>query len=366
VAALLLVGGTLRYGASHLHSVAKSTRCYFELDPIRSLMAYLKDHSAPGEIVFTDDWDIFPVFFHHNTHNRYIVGLDPKFTHERRPDLWERFVRITRAQIPTTSVYQRTGQGGAERRESIDVRLEDIREHFNARYVVTDREHRSLAAKLARAPEFAELIYPCRNYADCQHAPYLLFRVRAPAESVHRDLSPDEHGRLYLSRLDPVTVEQGWGALHFDRSVEGRTLRMRDRTYARGLGTHAPSRLLFEIPPGLDEFAATVGIDDETAGAGTAVARVRLDGVEVYRSGLLTGLSEPETVRVPLKGARQLELLADDGGDGQRYDHVNWADARFARPATAAIQRETFNCLATNCLVTNCLATRATSDGGEQ
>lgn len=323
--------GTATLGGAQFAAIGSQLRCNYDLGAMRDMMAFLERQSEPGDIVFTDDWDIFPVYFYHNTHNHYIVGLDPKFTHERRPVLWERYVKISRGQVPATATVRVVGENGRVKEERIRVRLEDIREVFGAQFVIVDRDHRALAMKLNEAPALAELVYPCERYALCDDAPYLIYRVRDADEAAteRREPRADERGRLFLSALWPVSVDQGWGELGFDRTVEGRPLRMRGRLYSRGLGTHAPSSLLFEIPAGYEAFVATVGVDDETDGAGSVIASVSLDGREVFRSPVLTGASPPAEVRIPLGGARQLLLRAEVAGDGQRFDHVAWGEARF-------------------------------------
>jgi hypothetical protein len=331
-----LFGGTVAVGAAQFQNIGRDSRCKYDLADVRQLMNYLQAHSQPGDVVFTDDWDIFPVFFYHNTHNRYIVGLDPKFTHERRPDLWERYVKITRGQVPTQSHVRMVAAGEAPTEQQLDISLADIRTAFGAQYVITDRDHKALARKLSRTPELAELVYPCPTYEACHNAPYLLFRIRGADEPavVRHPPEPDAHGRLHLTQLEPETAEQGWGNLIYNASVENNPLRMRDQRYTGGIGTHAPSKLVFEIPDGYDAFEAHVGVDDETNGDGSIIAVVHLDGRQVYESPVLTGLSEPVSVHIPLDGAHQITLHASDAGDGNRFDHVNWCNAHFIKAPT--------------------------------
>ena len=66
--------------------------------------------------------------------------------------------------------------------QTLHVTLEDIRDHFGAGYVITDHDHRPLAAKLAAATDFAELVYPSSSYAKSRDAPYLIFRVGTDVE----------------------------------------------------------------------------------------------------------------------------------------------------------------------------------------
>ena len=61
------------------------------------------------------------------------------------------------------------------------------------------------------------------------------------------------------------------------------------------------------------------------------MAKVLLDGEQVFESATLTGESAPVEVRVPLGSARRITLLAHETSDGQTSDHVDWALARFER-----------------------------------
>ena len=173
-AAVLIPAGAL-FGA-----LQRSTRCKYDLPAIREVMHTLEAASNQGDVVFTDDWDIFPVYFYMNHHNHYIVGLDPKFSHEKDPVLWERYVRISRGEVPTTSRVQ-TVENGQPVTRKIDVQLRDIRTHFGARFVVIDRDHRSLAEKLDGAGKLSECVFP-EDPKVRPSAPYLLYRILTEPE----------------------------------------------------------------------------------------------------------------------------------------------------------------------------------------
>jgi len=138
-------------------------------------------------------------------------------------------------------------------------------------------------------------------------------------------------GAVYLSTIKAESSKQDWGQLENDRSVLGGVLQIGDTVYLRGLGTHAPSTVEYEIPEEYSEFVAVVGIDAGSRGGGSAVVRVLLEGEQVFESATLTAESEPVEVRVPLGAARRITLLADETSDGQKSDHVDWALARFER-----------------------------------
>jgi len=412
-----LAAGTVAVGRGGFASTARQLRCYYDLSEVRKMMAFLQEDSEPGEVVFTDDWDVFPLFFYHNQHNHYIVGLDPKFTHERDPDLWNRYVKISRGQVPSTIQLTSAGGRGSHGDDAGDLRatvgLEDIRQFFGARYVIADRDHRRLAEALWRDPDFAELVYPAADYEQARSAEYMIFRIReengpppvrersspqgvpgnelaglparatadvleittadargnettsatgsaapgwpenaagsVPAGSVTSTTSggrsEGEHAPepashlaalstprvLYLSDLTPVAVRQGWGDLSPDRTVDGNPITLGGKNYVRGIGTHAPCALAYELPDGYERFVSTAGIDDETGGQGSAVVSVLLDGRRVYQSGVLRGGDSPVEISIPTGGARRIVLEASPTGDGRSHDHVCWGAARLHR-----------------------------------
>ena len=58
-----------------------------------------------------------------------------------------------------------------------------------------------------------------------------------------------------LGELCPESVRQDWGRLQVDRSVGNQPLRIGDRAFARGLGTHSSSELVFRLAHSLDRPA---------------------------------------------------------------------------------------------------------------
>ncbi|MFO0840725.1 MAG: hypothetical protein U1D55_19635 [Phycisphaerae bacterium] len=172
--ALLVPVAVLLLGAASFRSIVKQIGCRYDLPVVREMMAFIRADSRPGDVIFTDDWDVFPVYFYHNRQNYYLVGLDPKFTHWQRPDLWDRYVKITRGQTP--AMIDVAGAAGQKR--TVSVTLADIRDVFGARYVICDRDHRRLADQLAADAALAEFVYPRGVYADAAKAEYRVFRIR--------------------------------------------------------------------------------------------------------------------------------------------------------------------------------------------
>ena len=197
----ILTGGTFGLllvlgGAGPLVDVQRGTRCNFDLNAVRDMMAYLKSNSAPDSIIFTDDWDVFPVYFYHNDHNRYIVGLDPKFSQTHDPVLWERYVKITQSKsFPVNASVDVVDKQGQAHKQAIVVRLEDIRDQFGAEFVITDPDHTGLAQNLEKLPEFAERVYPPGERKGGHWPPFTVYRIKPAGTGAAPATAPSEESR---------------------------------------------------------------------------------------------------------------------------------------------------------------------------
>jgi hypothetical protein len=141
-------------------------------------------------------------------------------------------------------------------------------------------------------------------------------------------------GISYLSDQGWVSMTNGWGPVETDRSNgefganDGHIITLNGTTFAKGLGAHASSDVRFALNGTCSWFAATIGVDDEVGPLGSVVFRVLVDGVLGYDSGAMTGTTTSKTVFVPISGASTLTLVVTDGGNGNAYDHADWAGAR--------------------------------------
>jgi hypothetical protein len=105
---------------------------------------------------------------------------------------------------------------------------------------------------------------------------------------------------------------------------------MGGRLFRRGIGTHAASRIAYDLPEGFARLAAVIGCDQEVS-ANSIVFVVEGDGRELFRSPLMRRDTQPTPIEVGIGGVRRLALIVEDGGDGIGADHGNWADARLLR-----------------------------------
>lgn len=135
---------------------------------------------------------------------------------------------------------------------------------------------------------------------------------------------------VWLDQLDLSTATQGFGTAQKNKSVDGNTLTIAGETFKRGFGTHAVSSLFINLDGKVNSFSAKVGIDDEVKGQQPAVEFIVYgDKKKLWSSGIMKLGDAAKICEVSLKGIQKLELVVTDGGNGNYYDHADWADAKF-------------------------------------
>jgi len=98
---------------------------------------WLAEHTPEGSTIFHTDWDDFPMLFFYNTHNRYLVGLDPDFMRLKDEALFRQWEAITRGKV----------------RHPEDAILKE----FGCEYVFTDNKHRDFMAIADQSPRMEKV-----------------------------------------------------------------------------------------------------------------------------------------------------------------------------------------------------------------
>ncbi len=102
-----------------------------------SASAWLAKNSPAGSLVFQTDWDDFPRLFYYNSHNTYLIGLDPTYMHIYNPALYARWVNITRGNVKDIS--------------------KAIGNEFGSDYILTDLQHEGFIDQAAMDPGLVEM-----------------------------------------------------------------------------------------------------------------------------------------------------------------------------------------------------------------
>jgi len=147
-----------------------------------------------------------------------------------------------------------------------------------------------------------------------------------------------DDGRLrYLSDLTPQRVDEqspfgddlglSW-PYRMDRSVTGAALTAGGRTWSRGIGVHAPSRLSFELGGAWRELRGAVAVDDEVlrlSAEGSVIFRVFVDGEQRFESPVLhAGDAVLDLPRISLEDAQELVLEVDMATELHVADRADW------------------------------------------
>lgn len=154
----------------------------------------------------------------------------------------------------------------------------------------------------------------------------------APALAVDR-LAGAVH---YASDVDWVSAENGWGPVERDYSNGARSVpdtsraiqSIRGVQYAKGLGTHAPARIVYDVAQECTQLLGYVGIDDSQSGKGRVDFVVKVDGAERFRMER-KGTDSAGRLNLDLRGASTVELIVEPGLEGNGNDHADWADLRI-------------------------------------
>jgi hypothetical protein len=129
---VLLLAGAVVLLRPTIDSAQNSARASRAADTFAGVGRWLEANTPAESRVFTTDWDDFPVLFYQNTHNTYLIGLDPTYMYQYQPDLYLTWRAITRGQIEQPSSL--------------------IRDTFGSKIVLTDRDHYSFHEVAAADP----------------------------------------------------------------------------------------------------------------------------------------------------------------------------------------------------------------------
>lgn len=176
---------------------------------------------------------------------------------------------------------------------------------------------------------------------------------------------------VLLSDLDLSLAYQQYGAPVKNRAVTGEPLGVAGESFSQGVGTQAGSKMKLSLRGKSLKFSCRIGINDHlqkygegdvnkipltdgtmafykkntddsktqfagigagdgSLAAGSVVFKVLGDGKELYNSSLVKGGEKAKELSFSVAGIDVLELIAEDGGDGQSGDFANWMDATLS------------------------------------
>jgi len=149
VVAFLIV--SFFYSQAQISGAVQDSRPDFSMSALEKVQNYLKENSQEGDIVFTDDWDVFPKYFFLNHKDYYLVGLDPEFMNQyagwpyegEKGKLYKEFADIS------------SGQDASN--------LERIKNDFKAKWIIVGTDHQQFRQNLKEYPELFKEVMSAKN-----------------------------------------------------------------------------------------------------------------------------------------------------------------------------------------------------------
>jgi Gpi18-like mannosyltransferase len=134
-----------------------------------------------------------------------------------------------------------------------------------------------------------------------------------------------------ITSITPITSTTGYGQRMVNMPVNASFgfskwgfLSVQYAYYKHGLGTHAPSREVFDINGNFKTLSTDFGVDTNGGPQGSVQFLVYGDGKLLFASELIKRYEFPRHAEVPIAGVKSLELIVSDGDNGKNDDHADW------------------------------------------
>ena len=144
-----------------------------------------------------------------------------------------------------------------------------------------------------------------------------------------------EGNRIQLTK-DMASEIESFHKVNQDKAWADSPIRIGGKAYGKGIGVHAPSRMVFPLDGKYSSFHVIAGPDD--AHHGLLEMKILVDGKEVWASGATRSADKQlrREVVVGVKGANALELIVSPSDGNNGGDHASWAEPYLSLPKPKA------------------------------
>ena len=122
---------------------------------------------------------------------------------------------------------------------------------------------------------------------------------------------------------------QDWGLPRVNKAVTMTPLTVKGVVYERGIGTHAISRMLFDVGKNAISISGIAGADDNNPFACNLQFKIIGDRKELWKSGVMKKGDTAKAFHIDLSGVDKVLLLVEECGDGMMYDRADWLNVKF-------------------------------------
>jgi hypothetical protein len=134
-----------------------------------------------------------------------------------------------------------------------------------------------------------------------------------------------------ITKLAPMESATGYGRRQVDMPVmavfgfdKWGSLSDQYVFYKHGIGTHAPSREVFDINRTFTKLTTDFGVDTNGGPQGSVQFMIYGDRKLLFSSPIMKRYEFPRHADVNITGVKTLELIINDGGNGNIDDHADW------------------------------------------
>ena len=138
-------------------------------------------------------------------------------------------------------------------------------------------------------------------------------------------------GQVSLTAFKPIISKQDFGVLQVNKAANSASgwkswqrLAVDYLYYRKGFGTHANSKLVFDIDRKFSKFVVDMGVDTAAGTPASVVFQIYADGRRLFESKKLGRFDFPQHTEVDITGVKYLGLEVTDSGDGINSDHADW------------------------------------------
>ncbi len=141
---------------------------------------------------------------------------------------------------------------------------------------------------------------------------------------------------VYLSDLSWVSATCGWSTVQKDKSINQTPITIGKTVYAKGLGVHALSDIVYKLNKSYTTFSSDYGIDTEVNGQGSSVFKVFVNDSLAFASALIKGNMGARKLTVNVDGKDSMKLEVTTGGDNYNNDDGDWGGAMLTLKSSTA------------------------------
>lgn len=142
---------------------------------------------------------------------------------------------------------------------------------------------------------------------------------------------------IALTTLTPFRAEQQYGVLtkHMPINAKQSNPTTWDRLsiqyffYAKGLGTHATSTIVYDLNKRFTRFSTDMGVDTEAGPKASVVFQIFGDNTLLFQSDTKKRYDLPTHTDVDITGVSTLTLVVLDAQDGNIDDHADWVNPKL-------------------------------------